>query len=427
MSNFKIILTSIFAVCLVGAILIFALSKSSTVGNANLLVWGTLKPDAFDALYKNSSIASNKQVVVRYIEKDPTTFDTDFVEALADGHGPDIVLLREDLVYKNRNRLFPIPYKNYSERTFKSTFIQEGEMFLTPDGVLSFPLVVDPLVMYWNRDLFSNNLVSLPPKYWDEVYTLLSKFTKRDKASSILQSTIALGEWNNVLHAKEILSMLFMQAGTPITLRGTQGEVRDVLNESFDYPVQPSQAGLNFYTQFSNPTSPYYSWNRSLPNSLNFFLSGNLATYIGFASEIFSIQQKNPNLNFDVVSVPQAKGTQKKIVFAHMYGLSIVKQSQQVSSAFLAVSALTEPTAIQALETVVNLPPSRRDLLANKPTDAFRSVFYDSALISSAWIDPDTQATSNIFREMIESVTSGRARVTEALTNAGTALNNLFN
>jgi len=199
-----------------------------------------------------------------------------------------------------------------------------------------------------------------------------------------------------------------------------------VLNDTFNYPVAPSQSAVNFYTQFSNPTSPNYTWNRSLPSSYDYFVSGKLATYFGFASEIFSIQQKNANLNFDVTYVPQIKDAQKKIVFGHMYGMALVKQSKQISVAFSAITSFTEPASLTTLEKQTNLPPVRRDLLSAKPTDDFRVVFYNSALLAHSWIDPDPAQSTNIFRDMIESITSGRARVSEALSSANDQLNSLF-
>jgi ABC-type glycerol-3-phosphate transport system substrate-binding protein len=426
MTKFKIILTAIFGVCIVLGLGTFAVFKGgSTTMKANIVVWGTIPSEAFESAIKGSSLNNNKLVTVKYVKKDKSDFDTSFVEALADGKGPDIVILREDQLYKNRNKILTIPYKSYTERTFKDTFIQEGELFLTSEGMIALPFIVDPLVMYWNRDIFSNNMIINPPKYWDEMQLLVEKITSRDSSANITKSALSLGEWKNITNAKEIISMLLLQSGTPISMRTTQG-VGSVINQKFDYQIIPSQSAIDFYVRFSNPTSASYSWNRSLPSSLNFFLSGDLAIYFGFASEIFSIQQKNSNLNFDVTSVPQVRDAPKKINFAHMYGLSIVKQSKQISSAFTVVKALTEPGSIKGLESITRLPPVRKDLLEDRPSDAYRSVFYSSALISRSWIDPEPEKTSEIFRDMIESITSGKFRVSDALSRVDTELSALF-
>jgi len=426
MSTFKIVVTAIFAVSFVFGVIIFALSKGDSSGqSANLIVWGTVPVDIFDSAYKNSSLKSNKLIKIAYVKKDSSTFDNEFVNALAEGAGPDIVILRDDYIYKNRNKLFVLPYKNYSQRSFKDTFIETGEIFLAPNGIIALPFLVDPMVMYWNRDLFSNSLISEPPRYWDQLYSMIEKITRRDANANVLQSTIALGEWRNITNAKEILTTLLLQAGTPITGRDNQGVV-SVLNDQFNYPIAPSQSAVNFYTQFSNPSSPNYTWNRSLPYSFNMFLSGSLATYLGFASEVFSIQQKNPNLNFDVTYVPQIRDTNKKTVFGRMYALAIVKQSKQVASAFLAINGLTESVTIKELEKTTNLPPVRRDLLADKPVDAFRVVFYNSALISRSWIDPDSVGSERVFRDMIEKITSGQSRLSDALSRADVELGDLL-
>lgn len=422
MSTFKIVVTAIFAVSFVVGVGLFAVSKgTSSKVTADLAVWGTVPSEVFNTALENSSLKGSKLIKIRYVEKNISTFDTEFIEALADGVGPDIVIIRDDYVYKNRNRLFVIPYANYTERSFKDNFIEAGEIFLSPQGVVALPFMIDPMVMYWNRDLFSNSLIAEVPKYWEDFYGLVEKTTKRDSNANILQSTVAMGEWSNITNAKEIISMLMLQAGTPITSR-TETGVSSVLNSKLNYTIIPAESAINFYTQFSNPTSQNYTWNRSLPTSLNMFLSGKLATYIGFASEIFSIQQKNSNLNFDVTYVPQIREASKKTVFGRMHAVALVKQSTQLAGAFTAVSALTESSALKSLEAITNLPPVRRSLIGSKPTDAFRVVFYNSALISKSWIDPDLVGSNKVFRDMIDSITSGRSRVSGAIDRADVEL-----
>ena len=163
MSNFKIILTGIFIFCIIIGLGLFALSKGNSSGQkANLVMWGSIPYEVFETAYKNSSLFSNKQIKISYVKKDSNTFDADFVEALASGVGPDIIISRDDSIYKEQNKLFIIPYKNYTERDFKDRFIEGGELFLSSEGIISLPFIVDPLVMYWNRDMFSTTLFQNP-------------------------------------------------------------------------------------------------------------------------------------------------------------------------------------------------------------------------------------------------------------------------
>ena len=107
-----------------------------------------------------------------------------------------------------------------------------------------------------------------------------------------------------------------------------------------------------------------------------------------------------------------------------MYAMTIVKQSRQIVDVLSTINALTESAPIKALEAQNNLPPIRRDLLADRPTDAFKTVFYNSALISKSWIDPDRERSSNTFRDMIESINDGKKKINQALSTANEELNN---
>jgi ABC-type glycerol-3-phosphate transport system substrate-binding protein len=426
MTKFKIGLSIIFSVFIILGVILFASSKgSNSTPTANITVWGFLSPNSFNNFVKGSTLGQDKTINVTYVQEIPDNFQNDFVNALADGSGPDVIMISQDMLLKNKNKIFVIPYANYSQRTFTDSFVQEGEMFLDSTGVVAVPFMIDPLVTYWNRDIFNNASIPNPPKYWDELLTLPAKLSQQDKAGNLTQNTIALGEWGNVSNAKGILSQIMLSAGSPI-VDSTSNSPKSALDYSSGASVSPAVASVNFYTQFSNPNSQTYSWNRGMPQSLSQFLSGNLAIYLGFASEVSNIRAKNPNLNFDVAPILQPRQATKKIVFAKMYGLALVKQSKNLSAGFRAISQMTDDASMQSLESYTNLPPVKRSLLSNLPTDKYKVVFYQSALSSLGWLDPDSSATDKVFQDMVESVTSGRAKTSEAVSTANDSLNNLL-
>src|SRR5438132_978980 len=115
MSKFKLGLLIVFGLFIVVAIVVFATSKGvSLTRQANVTVLGFLPSGTFDALTQNSILTKDKAVLVTYVEKNPQTFENDFVNALANGVGPDVVMISQDMVLQNQNKLFPIPYKNYN-------------------------------------------------------------------------------------------------------------------------------------------------------------------------------------------------------------------------------------------------------------------------------------------------------------------------
>jgi ABC-type glycerol-3-phosphate transport system substrate-binding protein len=423
MSNFQIALIGIFIFFIIAGMLTFASFGGLSGGSAAfpVLIWGTLPQNKMEDLIKTAGATAH------YVEKNPATYENDFIEALASGKGPDIILLPQDLILKEKSRIFPIPDASYSSRSFKDTFIQEGEMYLTPQGSLGLPFAVDPLVLYWNRDIFTSEGLASPPTHWGDIYSIIDKLTQKDQSSIIKRSGLAFGEYSNVSHAKEILATLILQTGNVITAYDTQNTLRSTLSDKGNQTIAPAEAALSFYTGFADPLKTQYSWNRSMPDSREAFLAGDLAMYFGFASEYDTLSKKNPNLNFDVALIPQSQDSKAATTFGNMWALSVVNNSTHKADAVTTIGLLTSKDSISALSAALLLPPVRRDLLGEQPAaNAAVALFNRAALQSKGWLDPDAQKTALLFKTMIESVTSGRALTNEAVTSANRGLEELL-
>ncbi|MEK7095627.1 MAG: hypothetical protein AAB917_03130, partial [Patescibacteria group bacterium] len=258
--------------------------------------------------------------------------------------------------------------------------------------------------------------IAQPPVFWDEFENIISKINQKDVNSNIRRSAIALGEFNNLTHAREILSALFFQSGNPITVRG-EG-VESTLGDRKYKGTQTSIPAVEFFTRFSNPQRKDYSWNRSLPQSKSWFLSGNLATYFGFSSESSDLRNKNPNIDFDIAPLPQARGGKNRATYGSMYGFSVVRTATDQLGTYNVIQILTAPDSLALLSDLTYLPPVRRDMIASGSTDPYQSIFYDSALISKGWLDTNSTKSTTVFQKMVESITSGRADLYTAVDTA---------
>jgi len=428
MTSFQIVIIAIFAVLAIIGVFAFAGiggfgGDKNSVGNVE--IWGTVSETVMNDLLREISTENKNFLGVKYIKKDEKTYESEFIEALASGVGPDLFLLNHNSILRNQDKIIEIPYKSFPSRDFKNIFIEEGELYLTQTGMLGFPFTIDPLVMYWNRDIFQTAGVSVPPRYWNELFVLSPKITQRDTASNITRSLVAFGEFRNIENAKEILSTLIMQSGNPIVALLNE-QLKSTLADKLGFATSPAEAAARFYTEFSNPAKSIYSWNRALPNSRQSFIAGDLAIYFGFASELSDINRANPNLNFDTALMPQSKDSGVNITYGKMSAFAIPRASKNPNGAFAATFSLTNQNSVAFLSDKLKLPPARRDLLSNRPDDPFMSIFYDSALMSKAWLEPDSEKVNNIFREMIESVTSGKARLGEAINIADEDINLLL-
>jgi len=425
MSKFQIVLLVVFGVFIVVAVILFSRNRGGSLQGVNLTIWGTLSAYDFNNLLATSGIEAEGAVTLDYVEKSPSTLSTEFTEALAVGRGPDLIILPVENLLKEKNKLLLIPNESVRPADFVSTFIKEGELFETSLGTYALPMYVDPMVMYWNRDILTKASLAVPPVYWDQIYTYITKLNVRDGAGNITQTAMALGEAKNIPHVKEIMSLLMLQAGTPV-VSYVGDTLRSVVLESNGSAQTPSLAALEFYTQFANPQKTYYSWNRSLTEAPTNFTSGKSAMYLGFASELPLLKAKNPTMDIAVSPVPQSRASNKSLTFGKLYGVAITRGAKNVGAALDGALALVSKNASQTLSSATPLIPARRDLLSEPPTDPFGFTFYGAALQSAGWLDPDPIKTSKLFVDMVESVTSGRSRVDVAVGTLNTALNALL-
>lgn len=432
MKTFQVVILMIFGVFIVaGVFAIATFGKFGGSGNGDTVppeaeIWGTLDAQKVNDVIRLYNQDHDNILQVTYKQFPEDSFDTELIEALAAQRGPDAIILPQQYIVRYEDKIYPIPFSSITERTFRDTYAEGSEIYLTGDGILALPVLVDPLVLYWNRMLFNSAAIAQPPTVWEDLLNLTGKLTKTDQTFNVLQSTIALGGYDNIAHAKEVVSTLVLQAGNPIVARLADGRKNVLFSDRLGFSEAPADSAVRFYTEFANPSKTVYSWNKALPNSKDLFLRGDLAMYLGFGSELFDIQEKNPNLNFDVTRVPQVRDGVVKATFGNFYALALLKQSNNPAGAFSAAFILTGQEAAKLWSDFFNIPPARRDLLAQVPTDAFHSVFYTEALIAHAFLDPAPVETDSIFRTMIDDIISGRESVNRAVGAVDTKLQNIF-
>ncbi len=425
--NFQIIVIIVFIAAAIFGVLVFSGAipiggDSDTEAAGTVVVWGTIKNTTMASLLEDFNTA-NPTFTVKYVEKSADTFDQSLLEALASGTGPDMFFLPDNLAFHYANKIFTIPYTSYPLVTFKNTFAGAGEVFLTSNGLLAFPMSIDPLMLYYNRSTLDSNGVIYPPATWEDLSNIVPIITKKDTTNKIVKSAVALGQYSNIAHAKDILAAMFMQAGNPIVSE-KDGTLRSYLNGvGGRYDLGDI---LKYYTTFADPAEEVYSWNRSFSNSLNSFSSEDLALYFGFSSELQSLVNRNPNQNFSVAPIPQIVGSNAKVTSAQVTGLAISSASKNLNTAFTAASLMALGDFAQKLAAAQGVPPARRDLLAQKPSDAYSPIFYDSALYAKSWLDPSRIATNNIFRIMIDVVLSNNSTESEAINDASSKLDLLL-
>jgi len=427
MKSFQVILTTVFILVAVAGVITFAFTGAADKQvTPKAIVWGPIPQGDFIQLISHINI-DGSVADISYEQHDSAKIDNDFVNALAEGRGPDIIIFPDNKFLKYRNKLYNIPYANFPERQYLDTYLDSASVFLGKDGVWAVPFMVDPLVMYWNKATFNAESLTIPPKKWSELASLANRIVKKNPVGGISKALVAMGEYRNINNAKDIIASLIFQLRNPMSAPSAVD--RDEVNYVIDQKgVVDSSSAIDFYTSFSNPSTPLYSWNRSFANANDAFSAGDLALYFGKASELTTIRTANPNLYFDVTKIPSSgdpisggKGE------ATIYLMAMVKSSKNIAGGFSALTYLTNSDSQKFWSELTGLPPARRDLLSMIPSNPFQATFYKSAIQSQTWLDPDPIQSSLAFQDMIESISTGKQKSNEVITPFVSRLNNIYN
>lgn len=426
-SKFQIITLAFFVIAIIAGAASFALYKGSSGAKPlpPVTIWGTFPADVFNNYVSsiNSGLSSSMQV--SYVQFKPEDFSKNFVNALALGQGPDAILVPSEMLLSQSNKLALVPYSVFPKDVFFNTYIDEARIYLSDNGIQAIPFSVDPIVMYWNRDNFNSAGIATYPKYWDEFVgsslkpSLSQKLTVKDQNGNVRKSAIAMGDFSNITNAREVMGSLLLQSGNPVTTNSENGIV-STIDPSYSASSVPA---FKFFIQFADPSNANYSWNKGMTNDKSAFLSGTLSTYFSFASELNSIEAKNPNLNFDIAPIPQLRTGGQKAGYAKMYGFSLVRSSVKLDAVYQIISNLTTAVNLQKLSQTMYAPSVRRDIIALGSTDPYLTIFNQAVLVSKTWLDVDASKSRQIFSSLVQAVTSGQKGIDQALRDANDQYN----
>lgn len=421
--KFQTILLVFFGLFALVGVIVFAGIRGGGGPDAlgPVVIWGTLPQEEVERTLEFAREDDERLEDVSYIQVPEAEFTTSFTEALAVNRAPDLVLMPHEFLRSQEEKLRIIPFETFSRRNYLDTFVSAGDVYLVPTGSFGFPILVDPIVMFYNRDLLNAARITTPPSVWEQFFGYASRVSKINADFTLDQSFVAMGTYNTITYARQLLSTLFIQAGTPI-VSDASGEVRSVLAQTGSSGQQPAAAGaLRFYTEFADPLKDAYSWSDGMGTDREAFLNGDLALYFAPASEGKRLAAANPLLDFDVARVPQPETANTSVTYATVYALSVPRLAPNPEGALEAAFALVNIDNAQFLADVVDTAPARRDLLVEQD-DPFLEVYYQSALIGQPWLSPQPREIDAVFSAMVDNVIRGGLSAAEALRQASAAL-----
>jgi len=464
--NTKIKITASFAI--VASILLFSgcLKKETTGYRVNLEIWGVSdSSDVYGKVFSKYREANPFVGDLKYRKLDVENYKQDLLNALASGQGPDIFFIKNSWLPSFKDKIEPAPDWILNEQELRRDFVDVVPSdFLDEGKIYALPLSVDSLALYYNKDLFNAEGITVAPATWEDLQDDIVKLKKIDQFGNITQQGLAMGTAYNINRSTDILGLLMLQKGAQMTNK-------ERTQASFNYPVsfngksiQPGEEALEFYTQFANSSSTLYSWNPRMHYSIDSFFEGTTAMMINYSWHYETIKSKNPKLNFAVANVPQFSGTQP-VNFANYWGLAVAKNKvvnspsdpQTAQSAGLApdnkvrvheawellkfmttknngtitlINGITGTSKVFSVDADpadeysknTGRPAARRDLIEKQKTDPVLGPFAYGNLIAKSWYQKDPESIETILAETIDSVNKGTASVRSALELASTRI-----
>ena len=388
----------------------------------NLYFWGVKEANPNNAIKQvideYSKIAPNVRINYQEFD-DVSTYEKTLVNALATFRAPDIFMFHHSWLPKHYDKVSPIPETLLPLSYFQQNFpyVAEQDFVDRPSKkIYALPLYIDTLAFIYNKDIFDAKAIVLLPNNWSQFQNLVPQLKTVNQFNQITGSAAAIGGSEKSIHsASDLLNLLMMQFGSQM---GDQyGRV--------NFGLEGLRA-LNFYIQFANPSSPYYTWNDNFNYSLDSFAQGSTAVIFDYASQIPLIKNKNPYIRIGVAPMPQPfDATQgKPINYANYWGLAVSNQSKNSTLAWnFILYATTNPRASEIYLQAAKLPPALTSLIEKYKNDPELGVFARQALTARSWRQPDSNVVKQTFSNMIESILNGRLNSEQALRQAENEIN----
>ncbi len=350
------------------------------------------------------------------------------LEALAEDKGPDIISVHVRELKKFQSKLATMPPSvsdttmvnqknvigqvetivNIRPVAMPTAFNIDREYLKTvktdvilDNKIYGLPLSLDTMAIFYNKDLLDRSQIAEPPTTWAEFQSAVRKISKFNaETGQIVQSGAALGSASNIVGIDDILYILFKQSNVEVVNRDNRA-VFNIAPSGLGSGVEsPAASVMTFYSDFANPTRDTYSWNESMDDSLESFIQGKVAFFIGYSYHNSQIKTRAPQLNFGVLPMLQLD-PEKPANAANYWIQTVVGKSKHPGEAWGLINFLTHTKATEDYLNKTKRPTALRSLVDKQKEDIDLSPFVSQLLIAENWYrGTDYEAAVQAFKDM---------------------------
>lgn len=422
-----IIAGGVLVVIVIGFVIFLSSRKPASSEQSSLNIWGTDSQKVFNDVMKPYIPTGQTSFQIIYTQIDPANYQSKILSALAAGDGPDIFEISNRELPEWQNVLAPLPASlatEFNAVTLQNDFPNVVQQDFTSNGNLyALPFSIDTLAMIYNQDLFNSAGITTPPKTWDDFLTDVPKLRVLNSGGQITQAAAALGgSQTSIVNAPDLLYLLMLQNGTQMTNSTYSAATFTSGGSAGDTGL----AAFNFYLQFSNSGSPYYTWNDAMGDAVQSFVQGKTAVLFDYASSLATIKAQAPFLNVGVAPMPQATGATVLVNYPNYMGLAVAKYGRVVPAWQFVLNLTTIPANEKVYTDETGEPPALRGQIATEGTDPIMSVFAAQALTARSWHEVNDTTIDQVMNTAILNVLNGSSDSATALTNAQSSINNII-
>lgn len=388
--------------------------KEGEKARGDVVLWGTLPEQDMSALTQEFNPKA-KTYAVRYTYVPEANFEQRLLEALASGQGPDLIIAPHQIILSQTDRIYPF---KITEKVFRDAFVDGASVLFTPEGALALPVSVEPMVLFYNRTLFSKHGVINPPVYWDEVVTLAPLLTVR-QGGQFVESAIALGT-PSVPYAKDILMTIVAQLGQVPVVQivdqagGAYTSVQANEPVTTGSDILPLTTANRLFTQFGDPGQNAFTWAQAQTgNPADFFVGEKLAMYIGYYGEYRKLRERNPRGDFQMTKLPQIRDYNTSVTGMRMYAIATLKTTKNPLAALTVEQDFASAGVAPAIAEIIGgVPPFR----SYASTPSLDPTVAKSMLIARGWYDRYSKQSTGYTTTMISDIINYRYGVNDATT-----------
>ncbi len=296
-----------------------------------LTYWGLFESEAIVNTVITDFERQHPKIKINYQKQDVKDYRERLQTRIQNGTGPDIFRYHNTWLPMLSSILVPLPNEVIQKEEFQKNYYPVIRNDVVKNGAIyGIPLEIDVLALFINTDIFKSSGMEVP-KTWEEINNVSRKLTVKDESGKIKTAGLAMGVYDNVTHAPDIISLLFVQNG--VDFKNIQSTAKN------------ASVALTFYTSFAKDEANV--WDSTLDPSILAFAKGNLAMYFGYSWDIFTIKSINSNLAFQVYPVPHLPGRNLTIASYWVEGVSAKSKHQKAALEFL--QFLTKKETVQKL------------------------------------------------------------------------------